>query len=79
MIKTIVNNYVCSFYWWMALNLKIDIVLFKFSIRLNMSLTFTLTSKSSVLVANYFPAVDLSDGDYKLGLTDFETYLLYNI
>ncbi|KYM99240.1 hypothetical protein ALC62_10024, partial [Cyphomyrmex costatus] len=40
----------------------------------NMSLTFTLTDKSSVLAVSYFPAVDLSDGDYELGLTDFETY-----
>ena len=39
-----------------------------------MSLTFTLTGKSSVLAVSYFPAVDLSDGDYELGLTDFETY-----
>jgi hypothetical protein len=39
-----------------------------------MSLTFTLTGKSSVLAVSYFPAIDLSDGDYELGLTDFETY-----
>ena len=39
-----------------------------------MSLTFTLTGKSSILAASYYPAVDLSDGDYELGLTDFETY-----
>ncbi|KYN08016.1 hypothetical protein ALC62_01005 [Cyphomyrmex costatus] len=39
-----------------------------------MSLTFVLTDKSSVLAVSYFPAVDLSDGDYELGLTDFETY-----
>ncbi|KYN29528.1 hypothetical protein ALC57_01025 [Trachymyrmex cornetzi] len=39
-----------------------------------MSLTFTLTGKSSVLAVSYFPAVDLGDGDYELGLTDFETY-----
>lgn len=39
-----------------------------------MSLTFTLTGKSSILSVSYFPAVDLSDGDYELGLTDFETY-----
>ncbi|KYN02296.1 hypothetical protein ALC62_06888 [Cyphomyrmex costatus] len=39
-----------------------------------MSLTFTLTGKSSVLAVSYFPAVDLSDDDYELGLTDFETY-----
>ncbi|KYM94373.1 hypothetical protein ALC62_15000 [Cyphomyrmex costatus] len=39
-----------------------------------MSLTFTLTGKSSVLAVSYFPAVDMSNGDYELGLTDFETY-----
>ncbi|KYN11265.1 hypothetical protein ALC57_16593 [Trachymyrmex cornetzi] len=27
-----------------------------------------------LLAVSYFPAVDLGDGDYKLGLTDFETY-----
>ena len=39
-----------------------------------MSLTLTLTGKSSVLTVNYFPAIDLNDDDYELGLTDFETY-----
>jgi len=39
-----------------------------------MSLTFTLTGKSSILVVSYFPAVDLSDGDYEFDLTDFEIY-----
>jgi len=39
-----------------------------------MSLTFTLTGKSSILAVSYFPAVGLSDSDYELGLTDFETY-----
>ncbi|XP_077263809.1 uncharacterized protein LOC143898304 [Temnothorax americanus] len=39
-----------------------------------MSITFTLTGKSSILAEHYFPAVDLSDGDYELGLTCFETY-----
>ena len=42
-----------------------------------MSLTFMLTGKSSVLVICYFPAIDdghLSDGDYELDLTDFETF-----
>ncbi|KYN36144.1 hypothetical protein ALC56_09519 [Trachymyrmex septentrionalis] len=39
-----------------------------------MSLTFTLSGKSTVLAANYFPAIDLSDGDYELGLVIFETY-----
>ena len=39
-----------------------------------MSMTFTLTGKSSVLAVNYFPAVDLSDDEYELGLTNFETY-----
>lgn len=49
-------------------------MLFNLSIRSNMSRTFTLTGKSSVLGVSYFPAVDLSDGDYELGLIDFETY-----
>ncbi|KYN12746.1 hypothetical protein ALC57_15086 [Trachymyrmex cornetzi] len=39
-----------------------------------MSLSFTLTGKSSVLAVSYFPAVDLGDDDYELRLTDFETY-----
>lgn len=39
-----------------------------------MSLTFTLTGKSSSLAANYFPAIDLNDGNYELGLMAFETY-----
>ena len=39
-----------------------------------MSMTFTLTGKSSVLATHYHPAIDLSDGDYELGLTNFETY-----
>jgi len=37
-------------------------------------MTFTLTGKSNVLAVNYFPAVDLGDDAYELGLTDFETY-----
>ncbi|KYN30128.1 hypothetical protein ALC57_00411 [Trachymyrmex cornetzi] len=39
-----------------------------------MSLTLTLGGKSTVLAANYFPVIDLSDGDYELGLAIFETY-----
>ena len=39
-----------------------------------MSLTFTLTGNSSVLSVNHFPAIDLNDDDYELGLTNFETY-----
>jgi len=39
-----------------------------------MSLTFTLTGKNSILAVSYFPTVDLSDGNYELGLTNFETY-----
>lgn len=39
-----------------------------------MSLTLTLTGKSSILTVSYFPAIDLSDGAYELGLTDFQTY-----
>jgi len=34
-----------------------------------MSLTFALTGKSSVLALSYFPAVNLGDGNYELGLT----------
>ena len=39
-----------------------------------MSLTLTLSGKSTVLAGNYFPAIDLSDDDYELGLVIFETY-----
>lgn len=39
-----------------------------------MSLTLTLTGKSSTLAVNYFPAIDLNDDGYELGLMDFETY-----
>ena len=33
-----------------------------------------MIGKSSVLAVSYFPAIDLGDGDYKLGLMDFEMY-----
>ena len=39
-----------------------------------MSLTLTLTGRSSVLTVNYFPPIDLSDGQYELGLADLETF-----
>jgi len=39
-----------------------------------MSLTFTLTGKSNIFAVSYFSAVDLSDSNYGLDLTDFETY-----
>jgi len=39
-----------------------------------MSLTLTLTRKSTVLAVNYFPPIDLSNDDYELGLMNFETY-----
>ena len=68
------DNCVCSFYEWLTTNLRIDIELFRLSIVSNMSLTFTLSGKSSVLAVSYFPAIDLSDADYELGLTNFETY-----
>jgi len=38
------------------------------------SLIFTLTGKSNVLTTTYFPAIDLIDDDYELGLMNFETY-----
>jgi len=37
-------------------------------------LILTLTGKSNVLATTYFPAIDLSDDDYKLDLMNFETY-----
>ncbi|KMQ83507.1 hypothetical protein RF55_19840 [Lasius niger] len=39
-----------------------------------MSLTLTVTGKSSVLAVNYFPTIDWSDTEYEFGLADFETY-----
>ena len=39
-----------------------------------MSLTLTLSGKSNALAVDYFPPIDLSDGEYELGLTTFETY-----
>lgn len=39
-----------------------------------MSLTLTLTGKSSVLSVQYFPPIDLHDNEYELGLINFETY-----
>ena len=39
-----------------------------------MSLTFTLSGKSNILTADFFPPIDLSDGEYELGLTTFEAY-----
>jgi len=39
-----------------------------------MSLTLTLSGRSSILAASYFPPLDLSDDDYELGLATFETY-----
>ena len=39
-----------------------------------MSFTLTLTGRSSVLTVNYFPPIELSDGQYELGLTDLETF-----
>ncbi|KAL6255604.1 hypothetical protein P5V15_012852 [Pogonomyrmex californicus] len=39
-----------------------------------MSLTLTLSGMSSILAANYSPAIDFSDDDYELGLIHLETY-----
>jgi len=33
-----------------------------------------LNGNSTVLTANYFPAIDMSDGNYELSLAIFETY-----
>ncbi|KYN41471.1 hypothetical protein ALC56_04112 [Trachymyrmex septentrionalis] len=37
-------------------------------------LTLTLTGIISILTASYFPALDLSNDEYELGLTNFKTY-----
>lgn len=39
-----------------------------------MSYTFTLTGTSSVLSADIFPPINLSDGDYSVGLLSFHSY-----
>ena len=39
-----------------------------------MSFTLTLTGRSSVLTVNYFPPIDLSNGQYELGLADLQTF-----
>lgn len=38
------------------------------------SITVTLTGASSRLQADYFPEIDLSDGEYVCGLIDFQTF-----
>lgn len=38
------------------------------------SITLTLNSKESHLHAQYFPPIDISDGDYVCGLVDFQTF-----
>lgn len=38
------------------------------------SITLTLTGNSSHLQAQYFPSIDLSDGNYVCGLIDFQTF-----
>lgn len=40
-----------------------------------MSLTITLSGKSSSLSADFFPPINIIDeGDWELGLVDFETF-----
>lgn len=38
------------------------------------SITLTVSSNSSQLFAEYFPPIDISDGDYVCGLIDFQTF-----
>lgn len=38
------------------------------------SITLTLSGNSSQLQAQYFPSIDLSDGNYVCGLIDFQTF-----
>ena len=69
--RTIADSFVYSFYE--TSNLRIDIALFNSVLVWNMSLTFTLTVRVASS-PSYFLAIDLGNGDYELGLTDFETY-----
>lgn len=39
-----------------------------------MSYTFTLTGVSSTLTAEIFPSINLTDGNYSIGLLSFQTY-----
>lgn len=39
-----------------------------------MAKALTFSGKSSQLTVDYFPAIDLSDGDYVCGLVDFQTF-----
>lgn len=38
------------------------------------SLTLSLSGNSSILTANYFPPIDLNDGQYVCGLIDLQTF-----
>lgn len=38
------------------------------------SITLTLSGNSAHLQAEYFPTIDLSDGNYVCGLIDFQTF-----
>lgn len=38
------------------------------------SITLTLTGNTSQLQADYFPSIDLNDGNYVCGLIDFQTF-----
>lgn len=38
------------------------------------AITLTFTGKSSQLTTEYFPAIDLDDGEYVCGLVDFQTF-----
>ena len=64
------GNCVYNFYRRLTINLRINITFFQLSNHSKISLIF----RSSILAACYFPTVDLSDGDYELGLRNFETY-----
>ena len=39
-----------------------------------MSLTITLTGRSSILQSSFLPPIDLTDGMYSIGLLSFDTY-----
>ena len=59
-----------SFYERLTSNLRTDIALFKCSFE-TCRWRLHWQARVTVLVVSYFLVVDLGDGDYELGLTDF--------
>jgi len=65
-----------SSYIFLTINLRIDIALFsQYSLK-HVDVYIDWQEQHS---HGELPAIDLSDGDYELGLTDFETYTIINV